>query len=951
MANNKNLKIVEFSPQLKAALDQWEHKMELIQSIAVDKVGLNPGYDQRDFGEMVEYTYDMTDEEVRARTEQYISDYVSGDPARRKQRLDEFYDRVDAFNPMELDLSCLEGNDQGERGQDGLTPSERDVMRLIAAVRRDQTVATKLKENPEYGQERYADWEKMAWKRKQDELMTAGFDNYVVWGLLYHNGYEQNLQPVRGPEVKDIQILGANAMTALEPILARFGQNNEAEGEIPFTIEDNPAYYEFLRKKQRESGNTDAATEIEDLCRNAVEAPFLYNERTKLIKEYGFDRMDLIFIDGVSVNELFAEKYADMTQGKRESMMRQEIMAAVMSGEQRVEVVTLDQNESGDVVPKVNTVKANLHALDKREKEQEHNWFRRLFDWGPFKIKTRADQADQLSETDDEKEERQRALLERVNRSIAQKREAEQSMAEHREAIHTRERSYERERFPYLQEEYQKLDEIEQQLSAIDAQNDIVQGRIKGYRGIMEQGERYQLQVTRLNLMERRLQSTRTVRGDNTLDLSHFDALFAVPFLDRMTQEDIERVSRPLYERVKPSEAQISEIWNTNGWSKELMEKRRDELAASGDSELMLRAEALDALLKADTPERQQAVKETFLNQYKEAARELITSYKAVLNQYPQYYTQDIIDEARIKSIEEQDKLTKLPKELLEQREEIYERMADKRELNGDPVVKERRTQDYVKPATREEAMDRLQKKEQEFWKLDRYMQLRKETDAYKEYVGVGVKVNNPYETKIQIQAVIDMFQTWKPDYSTLNAQDAQPARQCEQTLTELAEKLPKAQIPDNVDDMVRLYTKFSQIAVLRGQGFGDYESNPDRSSHQWGRLQKEINLLREDLREFGKEERMEALRSEMEAPTRRPQERETGIHTPAAEAPVREQAPTETQTARQTDPVREKADLGELTQEQQLADGKPQSGVVRERTTAPVRQREKGEASRSAGK
>lgn len=951
MANNKNFKIVEFSPQLKAALDQWKHKMDLVQSISVDKVGLNPGYDQRDFGEMVEYTYDMTDEEVRARTEQYISDYVSGDPARRKQRLDEFYDRVDAFNPMELDLSCLEGNDQGERGQDGLTQSERDVMRLIAAVRRDQTVATKLKENPEYGQERYADWEKMAWKRKQDELMSTAFDNYVVWGLLYRNGYEQNLNPVIGPQVKDIQLLGESAVTALEPILARFGQNEADPGELPFTMEDNPAYYEFLKKKQREPGNMEAAAEIEELCRNTVESPFLYNERSKLSEEYGFDRMDLIFIDGVSVNELFAEKYAGMARGKRADMMRQEIMAAVMSGEQRVEVVTLDRNASGDVVPKVNTVNANLHALDMREKEQEHNWFRRLFDWGPFKIKTRADQADQLSETDDGKEERQRTLLERVNHSIAQKQEAEQSMAEHREAIHMRERSYERERFPYLQEEYQKLDEIEQQLSAIDQENDLVRQRQKDYRSTLIQGERYQRQSARLDRMEEKLQTTGTARGAGNLDLSGFDSLFGEPFLERMTAQDIASINRPFLESVKPKETQMSEIWRTDGWSREQMQERRNTLALSGSSEGRLEMEVLDALLEADTPERQQEVKEAYLNQYKEAAQEVITLYKSALSQYSQYYTRDIIEEARTKNAQEERNLIAMPKELLAQREEIYERMADKREQNGDPVRKEQRPEDYVKPATREEAMDRLQKEEQEFRTLDRYMQVREQTNAYMEYVRMGVLTDNPYEAKMQIQAVVDLFHTLQPNYSTLNESDRESAKRYEQTLTVLAKKLPNAQIPNDVDETISSYARLSQVAVIRGRGFGEYEMSLDDSIRQWNSRKKEIDLLREDLREFGKEERMEALRSELEASTRRPQERETDIHTPAAGVPVREQAPTETQTARQTDPVREKADLGELTQEQQLADGKPQSGVVRERTTAPVRQREKGEASRSAGK
>ena len=203
----------------------------------------------------------------------------------------------------------------------------------------------------------------------------------------------------------------------------------------------------------------------------------------------------------------------------------------------------------------------------------------------------------------------------------------------------------------------------------------------------------------------------------------------------------------------------------------------------------------------------------------------------------------------------------------------------------------------------------------------------------------------------MQIQAVVDLFHTLQPNYSTLNESDRESAKRYEQTLTVLAKKLPNAQIPNDVDETISSYARLSQVAVIRGRGFGGYEMSLDDSIRQWNSRKKEIDLLREDLREFGKEERMEALRSELEASTRRPQEGETDIHTPAAGVPVREQAPTETRTARQTAPAKEKSDLEELEEEQRLADGKPQKKAVKEKMTEPIRQREKGEISKSAGK
>ena len=69
------------------------------------------------------------------------------------------------------------------------------------------------------------------------------------------------------------------------------------------------------------------------------------------------------------------------------------------------------------------TLEADLHAYDQMEKRSEHSGFRRLFDWGPGKIRTKADNVDRKTGKNRQMEERTGL----ITNSIASRLEARES--------------------------------------------------------------------------------------------------------------------------------------------------------------------------------------------------------------------------------------------------------------------------------------------------------------------------------------------------------------------------------------------------------------------------------------------------------------------------------------------------------------------------------------------
>ena len=428
---------VTFSPQLKAALIKYGQAFEVCAGIGkqvaakygvsqttVTSNGLSGANasDLRDFADMVGLTLEMSEEEIREKAAEFGEDYLCGDPELRKARLDEFYDRIDGIDPLNLDLSCLFGKDHGARsGSTQLTASEQDFLKLITLVRTNQALQTKEFENPEYIKERYStDASRYRFDLTQDLLITHGVMSYIVQDVLLNNQLRNNLTeiPTRlAGEVEPEHERGIGVQIAFQVYKQNMAvlTGQTCDPTIRFRIPE-PAADGVYRYGKPSDG---AFSPSPYLFNSTMDILYSSKPAQKAMQEAGLEIEDMIFIDGVSVKEIFTREHPELQEKSQEykaKAYKDIAMKAILSGEHRVECATLQMNEKGTYSMQVSSVQPDLHALDKLERSNEHKK-RGLFGWLKNQP-TRADRIDQLWANDPEREVRQNKIRDQVNQKI-----------------------------------------------------------------------------------------------------------------------------------------------------------------------------------------------------------------------------------------------------------------------------------------------------------------------------------------------------------------------------------------------------------------------------------------------------------------------------------------------------------------------------------------------------
>lgn len=113
------------------------------------------------------------------------------------------------------------------------------------------------------------------------------------------------------------------------------------------------------------------------------------------MKKAGFNIQDLIYIDGVSVADRYKDKNLSSESWAR--AMKNDIMKQIAEGHQ-VSVAHLKNGQSGPEISEITPLSLDFAAQDKSER-MSRSGVRRLFDFGPFKIKTEADKLEEKNET------------------------------------------------------------------------------------------------------------------------------------------------------------------------------------------------------------------------------------------------------------------------------------------------------------------------------------------------------------------------------------------------------------------------------------------------------------------------------------------------------------------------------------------------------------------------
>lgn len=367
--------------------DRLSQRIQAMEAEASQVIGLTneflkahpdivePG-DKRDFSWM--FSLDGLDEKKKRETVMAgLEDYYSGDPVRRKRVLDGFYDRIEQLNVLDLDLSVL--TDHAPSDPEAIERSEEDVFSLIKASLAIQSVDTKMRENPEYSQQRFPGRKKEEIEIYQNTILMAV--PYIISTVLPNSGLRNDGSLAEKAERESIKNSALKAMTsgasqalcryhsdmsALEGKKSRLSMGvhilKEDSGLLPLSEEKKP-----FSKTQCMVG----AAAFDKYFMTPV------GIRPKL-QELGLDSYaQMFYIDGKNAYDRTKEKYVELPPEQMEKAAKAELMAAVISGEHHVDAVHVSSDEMGRIQLNAHCVVPDLKELDEADKSQKR-WYQSL---------------------------------------------------------------------------------------------------------------------------------------------------------------------------------------------------------------------------------------------------------------------------------------------------------------------------------------------------------------------------------------------------------------------------------------------------------------------------------------------------------------------------------------------------------------------------------------------
>lgn len=346
------------------------------------------GTEKKDFYSLPYIDEDLPPKDLNPTVSEYFNDYFSGDERKRKNCLDVIFDRYDALDPTDLDLSCLSEKTAHEGLE--LTESEKDLLKFEKIMSMDEMIMSKKAENPEYFEKRYSSETDKARFNAKRNLINSYKDYYN--DLLYANGISpegtRSVDPSIYSSYLSKDCCYANTLVAVtdeyNTQMKLLDEKNSPDGSKWDDNMESSAIVKITDKDSKDSYSD-------------VLGGFLDEKKCDYLKNnFGLDMGDVFFIDGKS-----AKSYFNGPQTNNE--YREKIMDTLRSGEHRVEFANVLTDKLGSYRLSITSIKPDMHALDAEEKSAKHGKFRRFFDFGPSKIKTTADKSDILWKDDKNK--------------------------------------------------------------------------------------------------------------------------------------------------------------------------------------------------------------------------------------------------------------------------------------------------------------------------------------------------------------------------------------------------------------------------------------------------------------------------------------------------------------------------------------------------------------------
>lgn len=352
----------KFSPQLKKKIEELREEKSALEDVCrryfdshpeakipdfqsgIDKgIGsIKKDFDERNFGDYVSVLVEP--EWSLKEKEEYMEDFLEkfySSKEERKKLLDKFYDKFDSFDTANYDLTCItgDGKDKGERGADGLTSSERDLLSYYRISKAEQAVRTTRYGFRDYFQERYNTVEKeIEFRTKEQELRSPSVS---ISTLFRGNGFEYTkLQPRDEVEFDEGEEYSGVGVGIMFDVCEK--QKKLISGEIEpeacdgiFNLHaSEPEYISQLNTLSTNMVNTSENTSLGE----------------NIAQVYNFKDIDHIYIDGIRASE-FVEPFMEGEKNKTSVVDR-----FITSGEHRVETISFGISKEGNITPIVNTI-------------------------------------------------------------------------------------------------------------------------------------------------------------------------------------------------------------------------------------------------------------------------------------------------------------------------------------------------------------------------------------------------------------------------------------------------------------------------------------------------------------------------------------------------------------------------------------------------------------------
>ena len=328
----------------------------------------------------------------------------------RHELFNAFYDKKLNVDFRDFDFSTLSGNDTSKKEKgETLTKSEKDLLTFLQLQANNQGEQTHIEEDPDFFFNRRdlltpKEQFKMALNSNYETSAINVMQIYVKHRSIYTDGFElrdpedvkvhrQNFElekksPISTHQTEAQQFEVEHQMYAYRMAMVN-GEPNPPKPQIGCKIPANwhPEAARDIANAIRNGGSIadcdDNQRIMNSIYFSALFPHFMFNFDKN---DNALDNFNNVFIDEIPVTE-YAQKLAKGSKIEKLDTYKALVLDAIFSGEHTVETGVRYMKSDGKMDLTYMAVEPDLTVIANAERER-HSWFRRLFDFGPFKIST-----------------------------------------------------------------------------------------------------------------------------------------------------------------------------------------------------------------------------------------------------------------------------------------------------------------------------------------------------------------------------------------------------------------------------------------------------------------------------------------------------------------------------------------------------------------------------------